>query len=538
LPAAFIGNLSPATLASMGDTQLAALTVAQVGAITAAQVDALAPAQVAALGVDVSGLAGASAASLDAAQVAAMADAGTLDDLSVAATGALAVNSLDNITPAHIAALSAPFVGDLAPATLASVSDAQITAFTPAQVAELTATQIDALSPAQVAAIGTDVSGLSTAAAGSLDAAQVNGLADANLLDDLSTAAIGALAVDSLDNISGAEVAALPDAFMAALAPATVASVSEAQIGAFTDSQALALTQSQLDAIDAAGLTDNFSPSAQAALSSITLTASALDGQGSVDVRTNIVLNFSGDVTAVAGKFITLVDDTTSGFHGESTTNTQTIAVDDPRVTISGSRVTINFEHDLDFSSNYHVQIDAGAFVGVANGREFAGVSDATTLNFTTVAPTNAGVASTIADASGAMVQSLVWKDLEHLDGSGLDPTTFNAAGANYGLVFVDYSPDAANIPGGYDGVHANDFNVEVSNFAAGDLLYTDNYGRNDIQNSTAATYIFEDGVDTYVLWDSEETFGGTVVVKGQRFETVVEWQSDLGLSYAPYVIA
>ena len=52
------------------------------------------------------------------------------------------------------------------------------------------------------------------------------------------------------------------------------------------------------------------------------------------------------------------------------------------------------------------------------------------------------------------------------------------------------------------------------------------------------ATYIFEDGVDTYVLWDSEETFGGTVIVKDQRFETVVEWQSDLGVSYAPYVIA
>ena len=92
-------------------------------------------------------------------------------------------------------------------------------------------------------------------------------------------------------------------------------------------------------------------------------------------------------VTAVTGKAVHIVNTGGSGFRGESATNTLDIAVDSTsQVQIVGSRVIINPAVDLDFTNNYYIAIDAGAFK-TAGGKlsdSFEGVS---TLNFSTVAP-------------------------------------------------------------------------------------------------------------------------------------------------------
>jgi len=149
----------------------------------------------------------------------------------------------------------------------------------------------------------------------------------------------------------------------------------------------------------------------------------ALDDVTNLDVRSNIVLEFSEAVTAVAGKSIRIVNDanggTKLGLYGENTSNSFTLDVTDPQVSISGSRVTINLARDLDLSNNYHVEIDAGAFKGVTSQQLTAAVSDSTTLNFSTVTPdsdkliSSATGLSKIMQADGTLVDSLVWKDIE-----------------------------------------------------------------------------------------------------------------------------
>lgn len=64
-----------------------------------------------------------------------------------------------------------------------------------------------------------------------------------------------------------------------------------------------------------------------------------------------------------------------------NTNSTVTIAVSSSEVTVDGNRVTINPSVDLILNSNYHIEIDATAFIDVA-GNAFAGISDSTAWNF------------------------------------------------------------------------------------------------------------------------------------------------------------
>jgi hypothetical protein len=102
---------------------------------------------------------------------------------------------------------------------------------------------------------------------------------------------------------------------------------------------------------------------------------SAVDGVSNLDVTSAIVLNVNQGVTAIAGKSIRIVDDGGPGFRGESTTRTQEISVTDTsKVTIQGGVISIRPGFDLDLASNYHIEIDAGAFVnskGLGNAARF-----------------------------------------------------------------------------------------------------------------------------------------------------------------------
>ena len=146
-----------------------------------------------------------------------------------------------------------------------------------------------------------------------------------------------------------------------------------------------------------------------------TLSASALGGVGNLEVGSNLVLNYSESVTAVAGKYIHIVNDGGTGFRGESTVNTLDILVTDAsQVSISGGRVTLNPTADLDLANNYHITIDAGAFRGASTNQVSAAYNG---TNFSTVTPGTSALAnaaaSRVMNTDGTLGNGHLWLDIE-----------------------------------------------------------------------------------------------------------------------------
>jgi len=109
----------------------------------------------------------------------------------------------------------------------------------------------------------------------------------------------------------------------------------------------------------------------------LTLTSSSpVDNAANVTASSNIVLTFSDVVQAGTGNIII-----TDG------TDERIIAITDTtQVTLDGKTVTINPMADLQAGHHYHVTMASGVLQDMANN-PYAGISDATTLDFTTNAP-------------------------------------------------------------------------------------------------------------------------------------------------------
>jgi hypothetical protein len=121
--------------------------------------------------------------------------------------------------------------------------------------------------------------------------------------------------------------------------------------------------------------------------------SSPADNATAVAVGSNIVLTFSENVAAGTGNIVI-----------SDGTDTRTIAVGDAQVSISGATVTINPTADLNPNSTYYVQMASGVITS-STSTPFAGISDTTTLNFTTgvsdaIAPTISSVSSSTADGT------------------------------------------------------------------------------------------------------------------------------------------
>lgn len=109
-----------------------------------------------------------------------------------------------------------------------------------------------------------------------------------------------------------------------------------------------------------------------------------LDNAIDVAVADNIVLTFNESVKAGTGS-IKIVSATGA--------DDRTISITDSQVTISGNTVTINPTTDLSAGLDYSIQIADGVITD-NSGNKFAGITDATTLNFTTVQPVTARLTS------------------------------------------------------------------------------------------------------------------------------------------------
>ena len=275
-----------------------------------------------------------------------------------------------------------------------------------------------------------------------------------------------------------------------------------------------------------------------------TLTASVLDNVGNLDVTSNLVLNYSEGVSAVAGKYIHIVNDGGTGFRGENSTNTLDILVTDTsQVTISGGKITINPSADLDLANNYHVTIDAGAFVGTSSQLATAAFDGTTALNFSTVTPGTSSVANAVQsqamDASGALVSSYKWLDIENI-GSPSDTagTAQDLSTGKIALVTKDYEPAGGNASG-YDGVGTGNFYVEANNFGADDLLYIDNQSAS--ANDLSKTILLDDGTPPTTLQFAPGVTGGlggfvdiSLAGSTATFDSVAAMKSALGTSHDP----
>lgn len=317
------------------------------------------------------------------------------------------------------------------------------------------------------------------------------------------------------------------------------------------------ITNITFTATDSGGLTTNHTI-AVSFVSAPTL-ASTIDNVTNFDVTSNIVLTASENVTAVTGKYIHIINDandvTYAGFHGEATVNTQDILVTDAtKVTITNNTITINPGFDLDLSNNYHITVDAGAFVNAGSVASVA-VSDVAAMNFSTATPadgllnvTNAITNSTsqAMDATGNLVASYSWMDIEGVGApSSANGTVRDLSTGNIAMVFKDY--DTTVVAGGaQDGIGAPDLYVSATNFGAGDLLYVDNQ-LNTQPNDLAISSFFNDtpsnGVTQISFGTGVGGLGGLVEVTPvgaptPSFVTALELQTLLQTTYIPIVSA
>lgn len=118
------------------------------------------------------------------------------------------------------------------------------------------------------------------------------------------------------------------------------------------------------------------------------------DNATAVGTTSDIVLIFSEAVAAGTGNI------TIRAASGDSVI--EQIPVGDPRISISGSTITVNPNSVLSSLTSYYVLIDATAVVDSA-GNAYAGISSSTALNFTTAnasAPTVSNVTSSTTNGS------------------------------------------------------------------------------------------------------------------------------------------
>ena len=112
---------------------------------------------------------------------------------------------------------------------------------------------------------------------------------------------------------------------------------------------------------------------------------SPVDDATGIAVDANLVVTFSENVTAVAGKYVRICTGTAS-CTGSSVAGdvVQVLEATNAAITISSAQVTINFATDLSGSIVHYVSIDAGAFRDAASNA-YAGLAAGASWNFTTM---------------------------------------------------------------------------------------------------------------------------------------------------------
>ncbi|MDQ7089939.1 MAG: Ig-like domain-containing protein [Methylococcales bacterium] len=197
-----------------------------------------------------------------------------------------------------------------------------------------------------------------------------------------------------------------------------------------------------------------------------TLTSSTpSDNSTSVPVDGSGVLTFSENVVAGTGNIVITNENDSS--------DTRTIAIDDStQITISGKTVTINPTADLNANTSYNVQLASGV-INDSAGNAYAGISNATTLNFSTsdtISPTVSissdadDAALKTGDVAGLTItlsESATDFTVDDINVSGGTLSNFSGTGKSY---TVDFTPTANSTTAATVDITANKFTDAAGN--------------------------------------------------------------------------
>ena len=136
----------------------------------------------------------------------------------------------------------------------------------------------------------------------------------------------------------------------------------------------------------------NFSSEADA-IAPLISALSPADNASNVPRVANLVMTFDEDIQKGSGSIV--VRRTSN--HSTVTT----VDVSTSSVTVAGAVATIDLPFDLDYNTGYYVQVSAGAFSDMAMN-DFAGISNTTDWNFTTVPDTAPPTVTTLLPADDA----------------------------------------------------------------------------------------------------------------------------------------
>jgi hypothetical protein len=265
--------------------------------------------------------------------------------------------------------------------------------------------------------------------------------------------------------------------------------------------------------MDAAGNVSTSSPTMNLTIEPVTSTgprlSSTIDNCTNFDVRSDIVLTSSQAVTAVAGKYIHIINDANgnayNGYDSENTAHNFDILATNTTISADGTKITINpdVNFDLDLANNYHITVDSGAFVSTAGGLGNVAVSELGAMNFSTINPGEAtstalnAVASTMMTAgTDAMTAGSQWAELVNVD--QLNETfAFTLSGGKFVLLLGhDKDPNGGNAVTFTDGIDLQGgHRVYLKGLAGDDSLYIDDQFNNAAQmNDLAQSYLVGTG--------------------------------------------
>jgi len=277
-------------------------------------------------------------------------------------------------------------------------------------------------------------------------------------------------------------------------------------------------------------------------------------------VRSNIVLNFTEALVASGGnQKIRIINEANTaekaGFFGEQNVNTFEFTSSSPEVTIDGSRVTIDPGRDLDFSNNYRIEIEVGAFKGASSSVDSVAIEGDSAITFSTVTPSTDQDVSTAEGQSqimlsdGTLAASLIWKDTEGWPASKEgDSASIDLSETSLALLMVDYMADPSVFALGgaaATNVESGNFNLVLDGFGVNDLLYMDDLGRGVDQNLETEVLIFaiQAGVNAATDTTPDQGLfnfdpatgkeGGALVVNDQTFG-ILEWLNTGDFSAPP----
>nr|BAT25795.1 hypothetical protein [Aureimonas altamirensis] len=250
-----------------------------------------------------------------------------------------------------------------------------------------------------------------------------------------------------------------------------------------------------------------------------------------LDVRSNLVLVLDQDVNFSGSGTVTIRDLGGSGtggagYQGENEDHTETInlSIQHPGVTIEHvnghTLLVIDPTYDLDLSSNYRLEVSAGALLGAASNVGNAAFS----TNFSTVTPgvwnqgSSGVLAQKVDNSTGTLTATQKWLDMTNPandDVANGTPQTFNALPDNYAFVLSDKDPDLISYV-------LEDGFIRVENFGLRDTFYLD-----DKFNLPDARTQFDDNIftggDGTSLWPFSGGFAGTSQSDKASIDIVLE---------------